>query len=385
MAAKTYDLIIIGAGSIGAPAALAAARKKLRVLVLDPGASPGQGQNKAAIGGIRATHSDAAKIKVSLDSLRIFSRWKDENGDDIGWRKGGYTFPAYTESHEKMMKELLKVQQSHGLNINWLDKAQMLKLVPGLNPENLRGGTFSPDDGSASPLASINAFYRKAAELGAEFHFGESVSRLIIEKGEITGAASSKGTYHAQHVLNAAGANAKEICAMAKIDVPISPDCHEAGITEPVRRMFEPMVVDIRSESNSANYYFYQNNEGQVVFCITPNPQIWGMDKQSTSAFLPLASRRMTNLLPRLAALKVRRTWRGLYPMTPDGFPIVDSFDLPKGFLIAGGMCGQGFMLGPGIGELLARMITGELTETDRTTLKGFSSRRAFSGMESFK
>ena len=385
MANKNYDLIIIGAGSIGTPCALAAARRKLSVLVLDPGASPGQGQNKAAIGGIRATHSDAAKIKISLDSLRIFSEWKDENGDDIGWVKGGYTFPAYTESHEKMMQELLKVQKGHGLNISWLDAGAMRELVPGLNAENLRGGTFAPDDGSASPLLSTNAFYRKAAALGAQFHFGESVSRIIVENDKVTGVASSKETYHAPLVLNAAGANAKEICAMAKVEVPINPDCHEAGITEPVKPMFKPMVLDIRSESSSSNYYFYQNSEGQLVFCITPNPQIWGTDRKSTSAFLPLAARRMINLLPRLAALKVRRTWRGLYPMTPDGFPIVDAFDSPKGLLIAGGMCGQGFMLGPGIGELVARMITGETTEQDKVTLKGFSSKRSFSGMETFK
>lgn len=385
MANKNYDLIIIGAGSIGTPCALAAARRKLSVLVLDPGASPGQGQNKAAIGGIRATHSDAAKIKISLESLRIFSGWKDENGDDIGWVKGGYTFPAYTESHEKMMRELLKVQQGHGLNISWLDASAMRGLVPGLNAENLRGGTFAPDDGSASPLLSVNAFYRKAASLGADFHFGESASRIIVENGKVKGVASSKETYHAPLVLNAAGANAKEICAMAKVEVPINPDCHEAGITEPVQPMFKPMVVDIRSESSSSNYYFYQNSEGQLVFCITPNPQIWGTDRNSTSAFLPLAARRMINLLPRLAALKVRRTWRGLYPMTPDGFPIVDVFDSPKGLLIAGGMCGQGFMLGPGIGELVARMITGATTEQDKVTLKGFSSKRSFSGMETFK
>jgi len=143
-------------------------------------------------------------------------------------------------------------------------------------------------------------------------------------------------------------------------------------------------LVKVTKRGLKGNYYFYQNSEGQMVFCITPNPPLWGTDRRSTSAFLPLAARRMVNLLPSLASLKVRRTWRGLYPMTPDGSPIVDAFESPKGLFIAGGMCGQGFMLGPGIGELVSRMLAGELTADDKQTLKGFSFKRNFSGMESF-
>ena len=73
---KSYDVIIIGAGSVGVPAALSLAQNKVKVLVLDALASPGQGQNKKAIGGIRATHSDKGKISTALRSIEIFSTWK---------------------------------------------------------------------------------------------------------------------------------------------------------------------------------------------------------------------------------------------------------------------------------------------------------------------
>jgi len=71
----------------------------------------------------------------------------------------------------------------------------------------------------------------------------------------------------------------------------------------------------------------------------------------------------MIEIMPRLKNIRVRRTWRGLYPMTPDGFPIIGWSQEVNGFLQAAGMCGQGFMLGPGVAELLARMVTNELTE----------------------
>lgn len=381
---NTFDVIVIGAGSVGVPAAMALAAQKLRVLVLDEMPANAQGQGKAAIGGVRATHSDGAKITACLRSLEIFSGWKDTHGDAIGWIKGGYTFPAYNEADEKLMRDLLKVQKKFGLNIDWLSAPDMLKLVPGLNPRGLRGGTLSPDDGNASTLLANTAFFRRAKELGVEFRFKQKVQSAVIENGAVKGLVTSGGTVYAPVVINCAGANAREVAALFGEDTPVKPDMHEAGITEPVAYFFAPMVVDIRPAETSKNFYFYQNHEGQVLFCMTPRPTLWGKNSDSTSAFLPAIARRMVDIMPRFANIKVRRTWRGLYPMTPDGFPIVHNYDRPRGYVAAVGMCGQGFMLGPGLGELLARVVMGQTTETDKMILQGFSARRNFDGAEKF-
>ncbi|MBI5743443.1 MAG: FAD-binding oxidoreductase [Elusimicrobia bacterium] len=385
MTETNYDVIIIGAGSIGTPLAMALAERKLRTLVLDGAASPGQGQNKCAIGGVRATHSDGSKIKTCLRSLEIFSTWEKKHGDDIGWIKGGYLFPVYTENDEKVLKELLKVQKGFGLDIDWVGPDKVKALVPGVAEKDLRGGTWSPGDGSASPLLSVNAFYRRAVKLGAEFRFSEPVTELLSGAGAVKGVLTTQGRYSAKWVVNAAGAQAAEVSLKAGVKVPVRPDCHEAGITEPADRFFEPMVVDIRPGDKSKNYYFYQNWEGQIVFCLTPQPPIWGDDRRSTSEFLPEVSRRMINLMPNLANLKVRRTWRGLYPMTPDGFPVVDFPAGLKGYVLAVGMCGQGFMLGPGLGEALAAHIAGSASAEDREKLAGFKLERSFAGQEKLK
>ena len=385
MAVKSYDVIIIGAGSIGVPLAMSLAEKKLRTLVIEALPSVRQGQNKCAIGGVRATHSDGSKIKACLRSLNVFSTWHKKHGDDIGWLKGGYLFPVYTESDEAMLRDMLKVQQKFGLNINWISAEEVKKRVPGIEQKDLRGGTYSPDDGSASPLLSINAFYARAVKLGAEFRFNEEITGFIKENGAIKGVRTAKGEYLAPVTVNAAGARAAEISDLAGVKVPVRPDCHEAGITEPVQKFFEPMVVDIRPGDKSKNYYFYQNSEEQIVFCLTPNPSIWGDDRRSTSEFLPEVSKRMISLMPALANIKVRRTWRGLYPMTPDGFPIVDFPGAAPGYVLAVGMCGQGFMLGPGLGSALASIIAGEKNAEDLEILEGFKLQRNFSGQEKLK
>jgi sarcosine oxidase subunit beta len=382
---KRYDSIIIGAGSIGIPIALSMAQAGEKVLVIDKEPSIGQGENKHAIGGIRATHSDQSKIITAMRSLEIISSWHGLYGDDIEWFEGGYLFVVYDKKNGEMLKNILPFQKSYGLVIDWIGPEKVQELVPGINPNGLLGGIHSPYDGNMSPLLLINAYARRCLENNVEFRFKEEVTEISRDKERILGVRTTEGEYCSDSVINAAGAYAKEIAAMAKVNVPIKPESHEAGITEPVKHFFDPMVVDMRPATGSKNYYFYQNELGQIVFCITPEPPIYGTDIRSTSVFLPQIAKRMIELLPRLKHLKVRRCWRGLYPMTPDAQPIVDEVKDLEGFTIVGGMCGQGLMLGPGLGELVARLVLNKLSAQDKEVLKGFSLYRDFSKTEVFK
>ncbi len=385
MTTKVYDTIIVGAGSTGLPAAFYMAQAGLKPLVIDQFASPGQGSNKAAIGGIRATHSAPSKINLCLKSLEIFSTWQETYGDDIEWYQGGYSFVAYGEREERILKELLKIQQGYGLDIRWLERDDILEMIPALNSDGIIGGTYSPGDGSASPLLTAHAFYTRAKERGAEFRFRERVTGIIRRRGKVVGVRTDQGGYATETVINAAGPWARALAQMAGLDVPVTPDSHEGGITEPVARFVEPMVVDIRPAAGSKNYYFYQHATGAVVFCITPEPPIVGTDRRETSVFLPMVARRMVDLMPKLANVKVRRTWRGLYPMTPDGFPIVGRARELEGYVYAVGMCGQGYMLGPGLGVLLASLVQDDLTPEDEAILEELSPYREFGGEEKLK
>ena len=132
MTRKQYDAILIGAGSVGTPAAHSLAEAGVKTLVLDKMPSVGQGSNKTAIGGIRATHSDPAKIRLCLRSIEIFSTWKELHGDEIEWYRGGYSFVAYREEEERTLKALLEIQHPYGLNIDWLDREALLEAIPAL-------------------------------------------------------------------------------------------------------------------------------------------------------------------------------------------------------------------------------------------------------------
>jgi sarcosine oxidase subunit beta len=376
---RNYDVIIIGAGSVGLPTAFFLAREKLKVLVIDELPSPGQGQNKSAIGGVRATHSDPAKIQTCQLSLKVFSSWKQEYGDDIHYNQGGYCFPVYQEQHEKSLKELLVVQKKHGLNIDWLEADEVVRLLPGVNPRGLRGGTHSPEDANISPILAARAFFKQAVTRGAEFKFAEKVTGLSIRNGSGIKVATDKGVYRGDKLINAAGVNAREVGNLMGVDLPVLPDSHEGGVTEPIQPFFRPLVVDIREFPGSKNFYFYQEQEGHIIFCLTPEPIIPGLNRDSTSSFLPLAARRLIQLFPRLRNVRVRRVWRGLYPMSPDGVPIVDRLKDRDGFYVAVGFCGQGFMLGPGIASNLVSLITKGKPLLQEDIFRSYSLYRDFS------
>ncbi len=358
---KTYDAIVIGAGSVGLPTTLYLANEGLKVLCIEELPSEGQGQNKAAIGGVRATHSDSAKIGICLKSLELFSSWEETWGENIEWKMGGYCFPAYSPREETILKNLLEIQKASNLVIDWVEPDRIKELVPGILPESLKGGTFSPNDGQVSPLMFAASCHTQAKARGAEFLFNETVTAIELGTGNrVEKVVTDKGEYSAPVIVNAAGASAKQIGEMTGLYIPVKPDSHEAGITAPVEPFLDPLVVDIRpgADGKTANFYFGQVKSGQIIFCYTPARLFIGTDRDETSEFMPIIAKRMIELVPRFKNLLVRRVWRGLYPMTPDGVAIVDRVEEQPGMYLGVGMCGQGFMMGPGVAVNLVKLIT---------------------------
>ena len=356
---KNFDVIVIGAGSVGLPIAHFLTLEGKKVLVLEAEPSVGQGQNKTAIGGVRATHSDPAKIVLCQESLKNFRRWEETYGYSIGWKKGGYCFPVYREKEEATLKSLLPIQKNYGLNIDWIDADGIKEVVPGINTDGLIGGTYSPDDGQVSPLLAAHALYKESAERGCAYHFKEAVRDIKINNGTIKEVFTDKGVYSTPVVVNAAGAFARQVGAFMGLDIPVIPDSHEAGISAPMEQFLDPLIVDMRpgEEGKTDNFYFGQNHEGPIIFCYTPSKLFTGNNRESTSEFLPILAKRMIDLIPRLKNMLIRRVWRGLYPMTPDGSPICGKVNEIEGLYLAVGMCGQGFMMGPGIGKNMANLI----------------------------
>ncbi|CAD7939646.1 unnamed protein product [Amoebophrya sp. A120] len=418
---ETFDIIVLGAGAVGTPTALFLKDHFAKVLVLDGNPSSGQGDNKRALGGVRATFGNGAKIVVGLDSVEILRNWQRDTGDNIDWRDGGYLFPLYTEEDERKLKNLLPTQWKFGLEIDWIPPAEVEKLVPGIEKQNLRGGIFSPRDGQATPYLTSLSMLRLAKQRGVRFEFCHKVAGFMLSSTGAGGGAAvekasgvtttvpappgsdfpSSSTNMIQNrvvgvtaldtrtgrlrkfrattcVVNCLGATTNEVVSTLGHTLALKVDSHDAAVTKPCLGnpgfpKIQPLVVDIRNFAGSSSFYFYQNDRGQLLLSNAPYPEVPGFDTQETSHFLPLLAKRLLAVLPHAREhVEVRRIWRGLYANTTDGNPLVGFDRHYAGLFHAVGLGGQGFMLGPGVAKLITRIFSGQPNPHDELCLREF-------------
>jgi glycine/D-amino acid oxidase-like deaminating enzyme len=351
---KTCDAIIIGGGIIGSAAGFYLAKKGLKVYLLEKN-FPCSGSTGRCIGGVRQQFSHELSIQVMLESVKIFPTLEQEFGKTVDWFPGGYLFLAHSEEKKKGYLDAVAIQKKYNLPVEFISVDECLKIVPGLNPDGLIGGAYCSTDGQANPFAVTYGFLDGIKRFKGKIFDYTEVKKINLAGNKVKSITTQNGDeFYSPVVLNAAGPFARNIGKMLGLDIPIYPDRHESLVTEACERLFEPMLVDYRSDG----CYFVQNyGTGHFIGCYTPVPIDPGERIDATDTFLTEMSRRMVRLVPALKKLKVIRQWAGSYEMTPDGNPIVDSTPI-EGFYVSAGMCGHGFMFGPALGKFMAEMIT---------------------------
>jgi len=360
-----HDAIVIGAGAAGLASAYQLSRRRMKVLVLEKG-YPGCGSTGRCIGGIRQQFSTPGAIRLMRESVRQFRQMEAEFGSTIEYYEGGYLFLAHDSARMETFRAILPLQRELGLRIDLLSPEECLKLVPVLNGDGLVGGVYSSEDGQAYPFKVLAGYISGIRKNGAEVLPYTEVDDLIIEQQTVKGVRTRDGgTYYSDVVLNACGPWASAVGKMAGVELPVTAEGHEAFITDRQPRLFETMIVDYRSDG----CYFYQRTNGQVIGCYSPVPSRPGIHSEATREFLVEMPRRALRLVPRLETARVIRHWGGSYEMTPDGSPIIDRTPV-KGYYVAVGLSGHGFMFAPAIGTFVSQIILDDVYPFDWAEFK---------------
>jgi sarcosine oxidase subunit beta len=377
MTKNSADAIIIGGGVIGTATGYYLARKGLKVYLFEKEYLTA-GSTGRCIGGIRQQFSTETSINVAMEAMKKFRNLDEELEQDVEFHPGGYLFLAHSQDKENTYKKLIKLQNSMGLKVEYVDVPKIEKLVPGINTQDLLGGAYCASDAQANPFLIVDGYAKGIMKNGKVFTHTE-VTQITVKNGMAHSITIENGdTYSAGIIVNAAGPLLKPVAKMAGINVPAEPERHEAMITEPMERFFDMMIVDYRPDG----CYFNQKwGKGSIIGCYTPTPNVPGLDTGTSFAFAKEMGRRMARLIPRLKNVKIIRQWSGSYAMTPDGNPILDQTAI-KNLWIVGGMCGHGFMLAPEIGWIAAEYMHTGKTPYD---ISEFSLQRDFKGKEVMK
>lgn len=370
MANNEFDVIIIGGGIIGTATGYYLAKAGQKILLLEK-KYLGSGSTGRCIGGIRAQFSTDATIRVGMESVELFQNMEKEFGFSVEWKPSGYLFLAYTKAQQQSFLNVISLQNSYGLDVQYLTTEEIQKKFPYINNSQSLGGTWCPTDGQADPFFVLKGYMLGIKKMGGTILCGQEVVGIDSRgsnKFEVVGKTGQK--FYSEKILNAAGPDARELGKMVGLDLPVAPERHEALITEAVEYIGIPMMVDYRPDG----CYFQQRLTGQIIGCYTPEERFSGKQTDSTFEFLTEMSRRMIRLIPSIENVTVLRQWGGSYTMTPDGNPIVDKTSVP-GYYVSVAMCGHGFMLGPSLGKNMADFMTGQQWAFD---MSEFSFYRSF-------
>lgn len=352
---RTAEVVVIGGGVVGCSIAYNLAKRGVKDVVLLEKGSLCCGSTGRCAAGIRAQWGTEMNCRLGKASLDIFENLSEELGMDVGLHQGGYLMIAYTEKELEQLKKNVALQNSLGIRSRMISLDEAKELSPYLNPEGALGFFFHHRDGHADPFLTTFAYAEAAKRLGVKiFRFTECVG-IEVESGRIRGVKTNRGEIQTRVVVNAAGGYSQDVAAMAGVSIPTYPEVHEIMVTEPVERFAQPMHI-----SFSGNFYIMQRPHGSVLMGYGPEEHEKSYDCGNTVEFMEVMARKAVKLLPVMKGLRVVRHWSGLYDMTPDKQPIICEADEVKGFFIATGFSGHGFMFGPITGVVVAEMILGE-------------------------
>jgi sarcosine oxidase, subunit beta len=358
---ERYRVTIVGAGIVGLFTAYHLARAGAGpVLVLDRGflSAGASGRNG---GGVRQQWETSATVRLGREAVASYRRFGREFGYNIWFRQGGYLFLAMDSRESSQLERMHAAVSAEGLPIRRLRPEEVVRVVPGIDPSGIVGGTYLHSDGTLYPFPAIWGVYEAARSLGVEVRLGTEVTGFRGEPGRVNGVVTSEGTVGTEWVVNAAGGWAGDVSRHAGLDVPNVATRHEILATEPLKPFLDPMVTRLRD-----GLYFSQTMRGEIVGGLTvAHPTGTAPGMPSSVEFLGGMARALTGLIPSLRRLNVLRAWSGFYDDTPDGLPVIGEDPRLRGFVHANGFGGHGFMLAPAATRRVAQAILGERSDLD--------------------
>ena len=259
----TADIVIIGGGVMGASAAYHLAKCGVKnIVLLEKEEFFGTGATGRCAGGVRYQFSTDINVKLSIESLPMIERFKEELGQDVNYRKCGYLLIATEERDAATFKHNVEMQNQLGVQTQLLSGDEVRARLPLMKFEDALCGTFNPQDGIVDPNSVVAGYVSAAQKLGVKALTGVEVTGIRIGADQIEAVETTQGAIQTRMVLNAAGPWAGLIGQMAGVEIPIIPLRRQWFTTAPLQEVPEdfPFVIDF-----AQSLYFHREGEGLLV------------------------------------------------------------------------------------------------------------------------
>ena len=350
---KTADIVIIGGGVMGASAAYHLAKRGVKnIVLLEKEEFFGTGATGRCAGGVRYQFSTEINVKLSLESLPMLERFKEEIGQHVNYRQCGYLLIATDEKDAAAFQHNVALQNRLGVQTQLLSGDEVRARLPLMKFEDALAGTIHQKDGMVDPNSVVAGYIRAAQQLGVKTLTRAEVTGIRVGGDRVEAVETTQGTIQTRLILNAAGPWAGLIGEMTGVQIPILPLRRQMFTTNALKEIPEdfPFVIDF-----TQSLYFHREGDGLLIGMSNQNETV-GFNQTVDEEFELVNFEAAIARLPLLEQARRASHWAGLYEVTPDAHPIFGSSPV-NGFTICAGFSGHGFMHGPIAGKLMSEYI----------------------------
>ncbi|WP_229928917.1 NAD(P)/FAD-dependent oxidoreductase [Kitasatospora xanthocidica] len=365
------DVVVVGAGVVGAACAYYAARAGLAVAVVDRGPVAG-GTTGAGEGNLLVSDKEPGpELDLALLSTRLWRELAEDLGEAVEYEPKGGVVVASTAAGHEALRAFAAGQRAVGVIAEEVPGERLRELEPHLAP-GLAGGFHYPQDAQVQPALAAAHLLRAARRMGAELITGETVTAVDLgPDGAVRGVRTDRRRLAAPAVVNAAGTWGGELAALAGVHLPVMPRRGFVLVTEPLPRVVRHKVYAADYVANVASgsagletSAVIEGTPGGPVLIGASRERV-GFDRTLSQEVLRRLAGQAAELFPVLADVTVLRAYRGFRPYLPDHLPAIGADPRVPGLHHACGHEGAGIGLAPATGLLIAEQLTGKQPELD--------------------
>jgi sarcosine oxidase subunit beta len=351
------DVVVIGAGVVGASVAWHLARRGVKVTLVDRGHGRGEGSSARATGGFRAQYGTAINIRLSLLSRAKLRAFEEEVGADPGYEPAGYLWLATSARELATLAEGCELQRSEGVTeaaVVGLDDIR--RINPAIHDAKVVGGTWCPTDGFIRPLAILAGYLAGARTMGVDLRWDTRVLGVERNGESLAAVVTDRGSIPCGAVVVASGPWSGEVGRALGVTIAVQPLRRQVAPTAPTQALPSGMPMTIWAGDG---FHLRVRNGRVLLLRPTEGDPRDPWSTEVSDAWVREVTEMAHVRIPALRDVPVDRLgcWAGLYEMSPDKHALLGRVHGATNVYTASGNSGHGVMHAPAEGQLLSELI----------------------------